>query len=269
MSSLTLEQPRRTTLLFHPSNIPLAPPAPWVTSPLRRALDFCVAASALLFCSPLFLIAAVAVRCSSSGPVLFRQQRMGRNGKKFTVYKFRSMYVCPQYSSPITVRGDARVTPVGAILRRFKLDELPQLWNVLKGDMSLVGPRPKLPHHGGLHLTACPGLTGAATLAFRDEEELLAAIPEEELDEIYEKYVKPAKARLDFEYMRNATFTSDLAILWKTAVSCVCPWTSARFFSEEYHERPILRRYCHISLRPGGDVKTEEMTRAQARKEPV
>ena len=141
-------------------------------------------------------------------------------GKEFTVYKFRTMYLTHRPGSPVTVKGDVRITPVGVILRRFKLDELPQLWNVLKGDMSLVGPRPKLPHHEGLHLLVRPGLTGAATLAFRDEEELLAAFPPEELARVYEEFVKPAKARLDYDYMLHATFISDLAILWKTVISC-------------------------------------------------
>lgn len=130
------------------------------------------------------------------------------------------MYATHSSGSPITVKGDVRITPVGAFLRRLKLDELPQLWNVLKGDMSLVGPRPKLPHHEGLHLVVRPGLTGAATLAFLDEEELLAAFQAEELERIYEKYVKSTKAQLDYDYLRRATFMSDLAIIWKTAMSC-------------------------------------------------
>jgi lipopolysaccharide/colanic/teichoic acid biosynthesis glycosyltransferase len=143
-------------------------------------------------------------------------------GKEFTVFKFRTMYATHPAGSPITVKGDARITPVGGFLRRVKLDELPQLWNVLKGDMSLVGPRPKLPHHEGLRLVVRPGLTGAATFAFRDEEELLAVFPAEELERAYEEYIKPTKARLDCEYMRRATFSSDLAILWKTIKSCFC-----------------------------------------------
>lgn len=195
--------------------------SPWSTSCLRRVLDFCVAAIAVLICAPVLLIAGAAIFCTSSGPILFRQRRMGRLGKEFTVYKFRSMYAANRSGSPVTVRGDARITPVGAFLRRFKLDELPQLWNVLKGDMSLVGPRPRLPHHEGLHLLVRPGLTGAATLAFRDEEELLAAFPPDDLGRVYEEFVKPAKARLDYDYMRRATFTSDLAILWKTVISCL------------------------------------------------
>jgi lipopolysaccharide/colanic/teichoic acid biosynthesis glycosyltransferase len=121
---------------------------------------------------------------------------------------------------PITVTGDPRITALGAFLRRYKLDELPQFWNVLIGDMSLVGPRPKLPHHEGLNLSYRPGITGMATLAFRDEENLLSVIPQYQLDSVYDKYIKPTKARLDSEYMKSATFWSDLTVLWSTAFSC-------------------------------------------------
>lgn len=193
----------------------------WALSSLRRAIDVLVAAFALIVFFPVMLIAAVFVRSGSAGPVFFRQKRMGRNGKIFTLYKFRSM--CPKKgnNSFITVSGDARITPVGSLLRRYKLDELPQFWNVLRGDMSLVGPRPKLPHHEALHMACRPGITGAATLAFRKEEELLSAIPEDQLETFYETFVKPAKAQLDLEYMRRASLGSDLTILWRTARSCL------------------------------------------------
>ncbi len=151
--------------------------------------------------------AALLVRVGSTGPIFFRQRRMGRNGREFTLYKFRSMSTCGDNSngSCITVTGDTRITPVGTLLRRYKLDELPQFWNVLRGDMCLVGPRPKLPHHEALHMASRPGITGAATLAFRNEEDFLSEIPEDQLEVFYEMFVKPTKARLDLEYMRTAT----------------------------------------------------------------
>jgi len=167
------------------------------------------------------LLAALMVRWGSPGPVFFRQRRMGRNGHEFTLYKFRSMCPRKDNNSCITVSGDVRITPVGALLRRYKLDELPQFWNVLRGDMSLVGPRPKLPHHEALRLACRPGITGAATLAFRNEEEFLSEIPKEQLEAFYESFVKPAKAHLDLEYMRTATFGTDLKILWRTATACL------------------------------------------------
>lgn len=195
--------------------------SPWAVSVVRRALDVTVAVLALITFSPLMLFAAILVRWGSPGPVFFRQRRMGRSGREFTLYKFRSM--CPKKgsNSSITVSGDVRITPVGALLRRYKLDELPQFWNVLRGDMSLVGPRPKLPHHEALRLACRPGITGAATLAFRNEEEFLSEIPEEQLETFYETFVKPAKAHLDLEYMRTATFGTDVKILWRTASACL------------------------------------------------
>jgi len=195
--------------------------SPWALSSLRRVLDVFVASVALIAFAPLMLVAAFLVGWGSDGPVLFRQRRMGRQGREFTLYKFRSM--CPKKgnNSSITVSGDIRITPVGALLRRYKLDELPQFWNVLRGDMSLVGPRPKLPHHEALLLDCRPGITGVATLAFRNEEEFLSEIPEDQLEAFYELFVKPAKAHLDLDYMRNATFGSDLKVLWRTASACL------------------------------------------------
>ena len=195
--------------------------SPWALSATRRLVDLAVAAAALVAFTPLMFLAAILVGLGSSGPVFFRQRRMGRNGREFTLHKFRSMRSENSSSSSITVSGDCRITPVGAFLRRFKMDELPQFWNVLRGDMSLVGPRPKLPHHEALHMTCRPGITGAATLAFRNEEEFLSEIPEDELEDFYEMFVKPAKARIDLEYMRSATPRGDLKILWRTATACL------------------------------------------------
>jgi lipopolysaccharide/colanic/teichoic acid biosynthesis glycosyltransferase len=204
-----------------PKQVVVVPASPWALSALRRTLEIAVAAFAIIGLLPVMLVAGLLVRWSSPGPVFFRQRRMGRNGKEFTLYKFRSM--CPRKGSNscITVTGDVRITPIGALLRRYKLDELPQFWNVLRGDMSLVGPRPKLPHHEALVMVCRPGITGVATLAFRNEEEFLSEIPEDQLEIFYETFVKPAKAQLDLEYMRTATLGSDLRVLWRTASACL------------------------------------------------
>jgi lipopolysaccharide/colanic/teichoic acid biosynthesis glycosyltransferase len=217
----------------------------WVLSGSRRCLDFLVALAALIAFLPFILLAAALVGFGSKGPVFFRQRRMGRSGREFTLYKFRSMRPADSSGSCITVKGDSRITPVGAFLRRYKLDELPQFWNVLRGDMALVGPRPKLPHHEALHLACRPGITGAATLAFRREEEFLSGVPEHELEAFYEIFVKPAKARLDLDYMRTATPVSDLAVLWRTASCCL-------FASEESLSRlaEIVARYAEERSAP-------------------
>jgi lipopolysaccharide/colanic/teichoic acid biosynthesis glycosyltransferase len=195
--------------------------SPWALSKWRRLFDCAVAGVAILLSLPLLVAIALLVRLTSSGPVLFRQKRTGRNGTAFTLYKFRSMRTEDNPGSHITVRGDTRVTRIGALLRRYKLDELPQFWNVLKGDMSLVGPRPKLPRHEALLMTARPGITGPATLAFRHEEELLLEIDESDLELFYQTVIKPAKARIDFDYMRNATCRTDLRLLWTTFACCL------------------------------------------------
>src|ERR1700761_591838 len=160
-----------------------AEPSRWSVSGLKRCLDVAFAVVALLLSWPLLLLAAALVRHKSPGPVIFRQKRVGRNGVLFTVFKFRTMHIDAQDDGPcLTKRGDPRVTRFGGFLRKYKLDELPQLVNVLRGDMSLVGPRPKLPHLEVMHMPFRPGLTGAATLAFRCEEEMLQDIPDEELE---------------------------------------------------------------------------------------
>jgi lipopolysaccharide/colanic/teichoic acid biosynthesis glycosyltransferase len=196
----------------------------WVNSRTRRCLECVLAAIVLLMLLPVMAVCAVMVGLSSPGPILFRQRRMGRNGKEFTFYKFRSMIaeISPEAPSH-TVHGDRRITAVGAFLRLYKFDELPQFWNVLKGDMSFVGPRPKLPHHEALQMPFRPGITGEATLAFRNEEQMLLQVPRDEVDAFYEIFFKPVKAELDLAYMRKATPQSDLLLLWQTVVACCFP----------------------------------------------
>jgi lipopolysaccharide/colanic/teichoic acid biosynthesis glycosyltransferase len=199
-----------------------AQPSAWSVSAIKRCIDFVFAAVALLLFWPLLLLAAVLVRYKSPGPVIFRQKRVGRNGVLFTVFKFRTMAIDAQEDGPsLTKRGDPRVTRFGGFLRKYKLDELPQLVNVLRGEMSLVGPRPKLPHLEVMHMPFRPGLTGAATLAFRCEEEMLQEIPDDELEAYYCRMIKPLKAKIDWDYMGEATLASDFSLLYETAFCCV------------------------------------------------
>jgi lipopolysaccharide/colanic/teichoic acid biosynthesis glycosyltransferase len=215
---------RRSTLTFPflvDSDLKIAAASPWTLSPSRRVMDVAAAGLALLVLWPLLLFIAVWVRLDSKGPVVFRQRRMGRYGNLFTIYKFRTMDVKTRHRDfTVTKHGDRRITAVGARLRRYKLDELPQLWNVLIGDMSLIGPRPKLPHHETLDMPFRPGLTGAATLVFRCEEDMLRQVPEEELEVFCVRRITPCKAKLDSEYMQSATFFSDIKLLFQTAWAC-------------------------------------------------
>ncbi|HVZ82151.1 MAG TPA: sugar transferase [Terracidiphilus sp.] len=198
----------------------------WSTSRAKRAFDVLVAGAVLsVFALPMLVI-ALCVRLTSRGPAIFVQQRVGRHGRLFSIYKFRSMYCAPRGNAGIglTGSGDQRVTPLGRWLRRLKLDELPQFYNVLRGDMSLVGPRPKLPQYfAGASMYCRPGITGAATLAFRCEEELLGNMPPSQIEVFYHRAIKPLKARLDSSYMRRATFWSDLRLIGATFAACVVP----------------------------------------------
>ena len=200
-----------------------AEPSAWSVSHAKRCLDFILAFIAILFCWPLLLLTALVVCLESPGPAIFRQERVGQGGKLFIVYKFRTMEVTTQHDGPsMTKRGDRRITRVGSFLRKYKLDELPQLVNVLRGDMSLVGPRPRLSHHTDVtSLPFRPGLTGAATLAFRCEEEMLQHIPDHELEAYNCRMIIPLKGKLDWDYMGQATLTSDLALLLETAACCL------------------------------------------------
>lgn len=187
----------------------------WSASTAKRLFDIGCVLVSLPVTLPILLIAGFAVRITSRGPVLFRQQRMGYRGKTFTIYKFRTMPVHRRLGSRpvVTTAINQRFTPVGPFLRRWKLDELPQLFNVLRGDMSLVGPRPKVPSHQGTGLHCRPGITGRATVVFAREEVTLASIPLAQLDTYYHGVVLPLKQILDDDYMAKATFGSDLKLI--------------------------------------------------------
>jgi lipopolysaccharide/colanic/teichoic acid biosynthesis glycosyltransferase len=185
----------------------------------KVVFDRTVSAIALIVLAPLLLTIAVLIKAASPGPVLYRQVRIGKDARPFTLLKFRSMVVAAdQLAGNVTPRGDPRITPVGRVLRRWYLDEFPQLLNVLRGDMSLVGPRPEtpefvaelLPHELGL-LAVRPGLVGASTLAFMDEADLLAE--SEDALTYYRTTLLHQRARHDLEYLARRSLGADIAVL--------------------------------------------------------
>ena len=190
---------------------------------LKRAFDVVCASAALLLLSPLLLAIALWVKIDSRGPVFFRQQRVGRGGALFRIHKFRSM--CGDAATAgaqITVGADPRITRAGRFLRRTKLDELPQLLDVLTGSMSLVGPRPEVPRYVALYpaelrakvLSVRPGITDPASLAYRDEGALLAHAADPE--RAYVEQVMPAKLRLSAQYVERMTLLGDVRLLAAT-----------------------------------------------------
>ena len=187
----------------------------------KRFLDIVIGTYGLMFLSPLFLIIAVLIKVNSPGPVFHRARRVGRKGELFTLYKFRSMVVNADKMGPgVTAAGDSRVTKIGKFLRRTKLDELPQLWNVMKGDMRLVGPRPEDPHYVDLYtpeqkkiLYIRPGITSAASVIYRNEEAILQG---ENWEATYVNEVLPNKLAVDLEYAQKPTVIRDVSILVKT-----------------------------------------------------
>ncbi len=196
----------------------------WSLSLSKRIFDLLGALLILAFLALPMLAIALCIRMSSQGPVLFVQYRVGRGGRLFAVYKFRSMVTGASAGYGLTADGDQRITVLGRWMRKLKIDELPQLFNIVRGDMSLVGPRPKLPQYEGIvNMPYRPGVTGAATLAFRREEELLTHIHPSQLDSFYAQAIKPLKTSLDVRYMSHATLWTDLRTIAATVLACVSP----------------------------------------------
>jgi lipopolysaccharide/colanic/teichoic acid biosynthesis glycosyltransferase len=189
---------------------------------MKRALDVVVAVVGLMLLSPILLLVCVLVKVDSRGPVFFRQERIGRGFKPFRIYKFRSMVQdAPQMGSLITCGDDPRITRIGKFLRKTKIDELPQLINVLKGEMSLVGPRPEIRQYVELFrqdyqeiLKVRPGITDIASLKYRDESKLLGSLakPSEE----YVTRILPDKIRLGKEYVSRCSVVFDITLVFKT-----------------------------------------------------
>lgn len=191
----------------------------------KRLFDMVCAALGLLVLSPVLLVCALLVGLTSPGGVLFRQERVGKDGVPFTIYKFRSMRK-DNAGLKISTSGDSRITPVGRVLRKAKLDELPQLWNVLKGDMSFVGPRPEVREYTDLYtpeqwqvLLVRPGITGLASIRYRNENDLLSASADP--NRTYIEEVMPAKLALDLEYIPRACVSYDIKLILETLVTVV------------------------------------------------
>ncbi len=189
---------------------------------LKRVFDIAASFLGLILLSPVFLILILLIRIKMPGPVFFRQQRVGRDGKLFTLVKFRSMTLTHSGSS-VSVKGESRITPLGAVLRKYKLDELPELWNVLIGDMSFVGPRPDVPGYADTLegrdraiLKLRPGITGPAALKYSNEEELLS----QQSDPVsYNNHVLwPDKVRINLEYLKHRSFLFDFKVILYTVL---------------------------------------------------
>lgn len=194
---------------------------------MKRLLDLLLAIIGLLVCWPLFLVAAVLIKLDSPGPLIFKQERMGRGFCPFFIHKFRTMVSdAPRKGGALTAGGDPRITRAGRILRQTKLDELPQLINVVMGDMSLVGPRPEVRKYVELFrknyetiLTVRPGITDLASIKYRDESAILAASDDPEAE--YVRRILPDKLRLAEEYVQRSSLSLDLLLIFKTLLKLI------------------------------------------------
>jgi lipopolysaccharide/colanic/teichoic acid biosynthesis glycosyltransferase len=195
---------------------------------IPRAVDVLLSFVALLGSLPLLILSAAIIKITSPGPALFRQGRIGLNGKPFTLIKLRTM---EQHGDgpQVTARTDPRVTTIGRVLRKMKLDELPEFWNVLTGDMSLVGPRPEVPRYVDTRnrnwqivLQTRPGLTDPVTVRLRNEEQLLAEV-EGDVEQFYREVLQPLKLRGYVEYLQTRSWKQDLKIMFCTAIRVIRP----------------------------------------------
>ena len=191
----------------------------WCMSKRKRCFDLVFGVAGLILFSPMMLLIACLIKMTSKGPVLFRQERVGLHQEPFVILKFRTMRALCEHTDgglTVTKHGDPRMTKVGALLRRLKLDELPQLVNVVRGEMSFVGPRPKIRQHENLCMLCRPGITGAATIEFSHEEKLLTCVPSEFLEHYVTTVLNPEKCKLDANYIETTRFRTDLKILVDT-----------------------------------------------------
>ena len=189
---------------------------------LKYTFDRILALAGLMICLPFFIIIPLLIKIDSSGPVFFRQKRVGKNGKLFTILKFRSMRINDGRNT-VTTRNDSRITPVGSFLRKWKLDELPELINVLAGDMSFVGPRPDVPGYADRlagddrrMLQLRPGITGPATLKYLDEEEILAKVPDPR--KYNDEVIFPDKVRINLRYLETFSLAGDIRLICHTII---------------------------------------------------
>lgn len=188
---------------------------------LKRLFDFTSSLLGLIILLPLMLVISILIKIDSSGPIFFKQKRVGKDGKLFTMIKFRSMSVVQKSKSTVSVKGDVRITKVGAFIRKFKFDELPELWNVLVGQMSIVGPRPdvegfadELKGEDRLILELRPGITGPASLKYANEEELLSQQLNPE--KFNKEVIFPDKVSINLDYYREQNLILDLKIIFAT-----------------------------------------------------
>ena len=218
------KRPAKPTSITPTSAEPVDPPSPWgpLQAAVKRTFDLVAAGGGLLVLSPVFAAVALAIKFDSRGPVFFLQQRIGRNFHPFQMYKFRTMVVdAPKLGGQLTVTGDPRVTRTGRLFRKLKIDELPQLINVIIGDMSLVGPRPEVARYVEQMrddyrevLSVRPGITDLASVKYRDESAILATA--EDPERAYINQILPDKLAISRQYIRNASLWLDLKIILQT-----------------------------------------------------
>jgi len=194
---------------------------------IKRIFDFICSTLGLIVLSPIFIAITIKIKTGSDGPVFFKQIRVGEKNKEFEILKFRTMVVdAEKLGRQITVGDDSRITKIGGFLRKYKLDELPQLINVFKGDMSLVGPRPEVPRYVKLYneeqrkvLEVKPGITDLASIRYRDENDLLGKA--ENPDDFYINTIMPDKLALNLEYINKNNVFFDIYIILKTIIKCL------------------------------------------------
>ena len=196
---------------------------------LKRAFDLILSLSFLLIMLPFLLVIAIAIKVDSPGPVLYQGKRIGKDGEEFEILKFRTMVNRPSLVGPAITGGkDPRITQVGRFLRNYKLDEIPQLLNVIRGEMSLVGPRPEDPKYVAHYtpeqckaLSVLPGIASSAAVKFRHEEALLADVPADQIDRVYLEQILPEKLALDLEYIEDNSLLLDIKILTQAVLKSI------------------------------------------------